>query len=540
MGLASVENVKSMAYCFNGCPFCSFPLDITVETRKMDYAFDGIPFVTNYQTTAVTTIVQMGDESIAITDNPLAFNTTCPMSETSTISDLLSGVVLAYGMEEDITVSDSYGRYNAACVMSESITLAEAINSFNAVISMSEALTISDEFTARMLWLASLEDSFGLTDDLIWTWIKELIDTFQISGVTSRGLLSFLEILDTLLIYDTQKIGWGVTAESTLDLADAIETILGIIVDEWLTLIDSEKNNWSGQEIVNESVTLYDTITAIKTFSDTLTDTIDITDSSLFQLIVTILDVLRFNDLASAVRSSAAVISESVTLTDNSGLSLPVSAMSELNLVDTSSVIATFIHSLQSNLGLADTTNLIARLTGSVTESISFAETVSNKGTYYSVVYDTIAMNVSISLNNEIWECYVLNTPKFYPSMYSGFDFNSFCIYEDRAFGANATGIFELTGVTDAGSEIHTGVIFSRTDFDMFNQKRFRKGYLDISGTTPKIILETDRDQRQAYTVDTDGKVTVSSELKSKTWKLSIADFDSLDGLSLIPIILTR
>jgi hypothetical protein len=359
-----------------------------------------------------------------------------------------------------------------------------------------------------------------------------------LSDVNMAGWLK--EIIDTFFVYDAVKIGWGVTAESTLDIADSIETILGIIVDEWLTLIDSEKNNWSGQEIVNESVTLYDTITAIKTFSDTLTDTIDITDSSLFQLIVTILDVLRFNDLASAVRSSAAVISESVTLTDNSGLSLPVSAMSELNLVDTSSVIATFIHSLQSNLGLADTTNLIARLTGSVTESISFAETVSNKGTYYSVVYDTIAMNVSISLNNEIWECYVLNTPKFYPSMYSGFDFNSFCIYEDRAFGANATSIFELTGVTDAGSEIHTGVIFSRTDFDMFNQKRFRKGYLDISGTTPKIILETDRDQRQAYTVDTDGKVTVSSELKSKTWKLSIADFDSLDGLSLIPIILTR
>lgn len=540
MGLASVENVKSMDYCFNGMPFCDFPLDITVETRKMDYAFNGIPFVTNYQTTAVTTIVQMGDETITISDSPLAFNTTCLISETSTISDLLSGVVLAYGMEENITVSDSYGRYNAACVMLESITLADVLNSYNAVVPMSEALTISDEFTARMLWLTSLEESFGLTDDLIWTWIKELIDTFQISGEPSRGILSFFEILDTLLIYDTQKIGWGVTAESTLDLADSIETILGIVVDEWLTLIDTETNNWNGREIIDESITLYDIAQGVKVYSDSLTDTVNFADTSLYSLSIAILEYLGFTDLAAAMRTTAASVSESLDIADAPAWAFPLSVESVLNLVDASTVITTFLNTVQSNLGLADVSSLIARVSSTVTESIVFIDSVAAKGTLYNVLYDTLALNVTVELDGEIWECYVLNTPKFLPSIYSGFDFNSYCIFESRAFGANSTGIYELTGPTDAGAEIHTGAILSKTDFGSANQKKFRKGYLDVSGTAPKMILETESGERQAYSIDTQGKVTASTALKSKKWTLSVAEFESLSSMKFIPIILTK
>jgi hypothetical protein len=540
---AEISESSSASDAFDGL------IDGLAEDLTVNTSIDAIGQVTSEISDSISSsglfdgLIDSVPENIGVNDEFSADSQLLvEIPDSVAVSDEFVAELAATDIDDSASAYDSF---EAGLLLDSEISDSAAVtDEFAAVLPSSEVLAdsaqVSASFDVSWIYRETIEESLSFedTDDSLYTVILSITDSMLLSDVNMAGWLK--EIIDTFFVYDAVKIGWGVTAESTLDIADSIETILGIIVDEWLTLIDTEKNNWSGQEIVNESVTLYDTITAIKTFSDTLTDTIDITDSSLFQLIVTILDVLGFDDLASAVRSSAVSVSESVELTDSSDLSLPVSATSELSLIDTSSVIASFIHSLQSDLGLADTSSLIARLTGSVTESISFAETVSNKGTYYSAVYDTIAMNVSISLNNEIWECYVLNTPKFYPSMYSGFDFNSFCIYEDRAFGANATGIFELTGVTDAGSEIHTGVIFSRTDFDMFNQKRFRKGYLDISGTTPKIILETDRDQRQAYTVDTDGKVTVSSELKSKTWKLSIADFDSLDGLSLIPIILTR
>ena len=165
---------------------------------------------------------------------------------------------------------------------------------------------------------------------------------------------------------------------------------------------------------------------------------------------------------------------------------------------------------------------------------------MTSQGALYSAVYDTLAMNITVELNGETYECYVLNTPKFMPSMYSGFDFNSYCVFEDRAFGANDTGVFELTGATDAGNVIHTGAVLSDTDFGSRNNKRFRKGYLAVSGDSPLMILETEDGGRQAYTVDTGGRTVFSHDQKSKKWKISIADFETLESINLIPVVLSK
>jgi hypothetical protein len=158
----------------------------------------------------------------------------------------------------------------------------------------------------------------------------------------------------------------------------------------------------------------------------------------------------------------------------------------------------------------------------------------------YSLIYDTLKMNVIITLGADVYECYVLNTPKFMPSMYSGFDFNSYCVFENRAFGANDTGIYELTGTTDAGNTIHTGIVLNNTDFGSPNQKRFRRGYLGISGTSPVLVMETENGDRKSYTIDVNGKTVFAHDLKSKKWTLSVADFDELETIELIPVILTR
>jgi hypothetical protein len=167
-------------------------------------------------------------------------------------------------------------------------------------------------------------------------------------------------------------------------------------------------------------------------------------------------------------------------------------------------------------------------------------ETVTSKGTLYDAVYDTLKMSVTVELAGEVYECYVLNTPRFHPSMYSGFNFNSYCVFENRAFGANGTGIYELTGTTDAGTSISTGAVLSRTDFGSRNYKRFRKGYLGISGTSPVMVMECDDGSRKVYDISSEGMVVFSHDHKSREWKLSIADFDTLDVMKLIPVVLRK
>jgi hypothetical protein len=54
------------------------------------------------------------------------------------------------------------------------------------------------------------------------------------------------------------------------------------------------------------------------------------------------------------------------------------------------------------------------------------------------------------------------------------------------------------------------------------------------------MVFETESGQREAYSIDTKGKVVVSSDLKSRSWKLSITDFEELSTIKLIPVILTK
>jgi hypothetical protein len=256
--------------------------------------------------------------------------------------------------------------------------------------------------------------------------------------------------------------------------------------------------------------------------------------------VVLVLEYLRFVDLATVVRKSGLSVAESMAFTDASSRGFDKAVESILTAVDVSSVVVTFLRSIAESLGVADTSSFTKKLGLSIGESLVIAEAVTSHGHLYNALYDTLAMNVLVELDGEIWEAYVLNTPKFLPSMYSGFGFNSYCVYEGRAFGANDTGIYELVGDTDAGEKIHTGVILSETDFSSPNQKKFRRGYLGISGDAPVMVFETESGQRQVYAIDTQGKVVFSSELKSKKWKLSIADFDTLESVKLIPVVLTK
>jgi len=348
------------------------------------------------------------------------------------------------------------------------------------------------------------------------------------------------QIIELLFIYEELKLGWAVTNNESLVLTDSTSEVLGLMINDWLTLIDSQTNNWNGRDIINDTLNLYDIAEKYFSVTASISEEITLTDTNNYVLTVAVLEYLGFSDLANALRTTAASLSESLVLIDSPDHAWQEIIQEALSAVDAASVVTTFVDVIQEALSAVDTASVINRIGMALNEALVLTETISSRGTFYTAVYDTIAMNVTVELGNEVYECYVLNTPKFHPSMYSGFNFNSYCVFENRAFGANDTGIYELTGTTDAGSTIHDGVILSKTDFGLRNNKRFRKGCLGISGTSPVMVFECEDGSRQVYNIDTKGMVVASHEQKSKSWKLSIADFDTLDVMKLIPIILSK
>jgi hypothetical protein len=403
---------------------------------------------------------------------------------------------------------------------------------------ISENASASTVFDA--IYLKAIDDSLEMVEDISPRSIGYPVNNESLVIVDAPAPALSFTLTDILFIWDALQHGWKVTAADSIDLSEELSEVIGMMISDWITLVDSQANNWNGVNTINDRIMLYDIADKYFQISDTINDGLEIVDTNSWVLMVAVLDYLWFTSLAAGMKTMASSVNETIELGDSPDAALAFIIQETLSAVDAATVMQTFINVIQDALGIADAASYLKMLGATAEDSLVFVDAVSNQGTLYSAIYDTLRMNVSVDIAGEIYECYALNTPKFMPSMYSGFDFNSYCVFENRAFGANDEGIYELDGDTDAGEEIHTGVVLNETDFGLRNQKRLRRAYLGISGNSPVMVVETEEGERQVYNIDAQGKTVISRELKSKAWKLSIADFDELDTIKLIPVILSK
>lgn len=81
---------------------------------------------------------------------------------------------------------------------------------------------------------------------------------------------------------------------------------------------------------------------------------------------------------------------------------------------------------------------------------------------------------------------------------FSGFNYNSMTRFDTRSFGANANGVFELTGDTDDGAQIDAQVSFGVTDFGSNFMKGLDRMYVGLRSATP-MNVEVKLEDKTAY-----------------------------------------
>lgn len=387
-------------------------------------------------------------------------------------------------------------------------------------VEISESVDLVDEDLHATLYSPELNESVDLTDTNIASWAKSL--------------------LDGLFIYDTPLPSWAKTIAESIDLADLAKPLLGVPVIDWLWLIDSQINNWDGVEQINQPLNLYDLPRGTKIVNRSIAETIALSDAVSLQFLVGILEYMRFTDLVAAIGTFNHTAADAIRLTDLASKSFDKLIAETLTVVDASAVLTTFMPSLAESIGIADSSSNGLTANKVITDSLALTD-VSGSGLHaFAIIQDGLALNVIIELDGETYQCYVLNTPKFMPSVYSGFDFNSYCTFQGKTYGANATGIYELAGGTDAGTVIQTGVVMPQTTFGIPDSKKLRRAWLGITGTSPALVLEVEDGTRKAYAIDSYGEVGSDREISGKKWKLSIANFDELDFIRILPVALVR
>lgn len=496
-------------------------------------------------------------------------------------------------INEALTLTDSPSAM-FEFILSEFILFTESvIANWNTTRTVTDRFSIAESISAQLQLL--ITESLDLTDAQILSLQFALTDFFSLSSSVIPNWNTTRTVTDKILLIDSFIQAVQLAINESLELTDTNTTQLQLILSEFVALLENVIPNWNTTRIISDTINLVDIFT--ETLQLFIIESLELTDSQSAQLQLTLSEFVKVSDTLITNWNTARILtdniniadlvyqqlslflSESLNVTDSTPLSQLGLAIYEylgftelisspgvfsnsvsdrfnttdtisigytcvlsdiLSLVSTSNVVRLLLNSVTENIGLSETLENRLNSVLPISDSLIILDTITNTGVLYNTIQDAIALNVIVELGDEVWECYVLNTPKFLPSIYSGFNFNSYTVFDNRAYGCKSDGIYELSGSTDNGVSISTGVQLSTTRFGIPNQKHFRKAYIGIIGSTPYLSTETESGETKTYSIDTDGEVDMTRALRSKKWKLTLTNFTQLDFIKLIPVVLAK
>lgn len=138
-----------------------------------------------------------------------------------------------------------------------------------------------------------------------------------------------------------------------------------------------------------------------------------------------------------------------------------------------------------------------------------------------------------------VFATYVMTGVRGEPSLYSNFNFNSYAKFRGQYFGAGEDGIYLLEGSDDAGDEIHSGIRIGPANFGTDREKRLR--LLRCGGKTVGAQAKVSNGNGSAGYYDVEGgRAGVSREVQGREITIDVVDFETLDHLEIVPLVLHK
>jgi hypothetical protein len=135
----------------------------------------------------------------------------------------------------------------------------------------------------------------------------------------------------------------------------------------------------------------------------------------------------------------------------------------------------------------------------------------------------------------DLYLTYALTGYTFEPSVYSGFDFNSYAQAGSRVYAAKDDGVYLLGGDDDHGQAIHPGVKIGPSNFGSHHRKRLRAIHLDAQGAPEVRVSDGGHD---GYFQEDRGRFIVSRDIEGSELTVDIGGFETLSHVefSVIPL----
>ncbi len=137
-----------------------------------------------------------------------------------------------------------------------------------------------------------------------------------------------------------------------------------------------------------------------------------------------------------------------------------------------------------------------------------------------------------------VFDTYVLTGSRDEPSIYSGFNFNSYARFHGKNYGAGPGGISVLEGEDDAGAVIHAGVRIGPFNVGTDRQKRIR--IVRCGGDTEGAQVKVSSNGDANYAEVIDGVAGISRDVQGKDLIVEISDFREINHIEIVPTILAK
>ena len=155
-----------------------------------------------------------------------------------------------------------------------------------------------------------------------------------------------------------------------------------------------------------------------------------------------------------------------------------------LNLGETLDVRISRVVALLEELQLEATTSAGLTIVANVDETLLLADAGDTQLSANVLLREALECFGTLSINGDVWSCWLINTESKGVARYTNFPFNSFAKAPWGAYvGATDTGLYELGGDTDDGEPITARIRSALTDFGDRRAKRVPAMYVGYTAT---------------------------------------------------------
>lgn len=268
------------------------------------------------------------------------------------------------------------------------------------------------------------------------------------------------------------------------------------------------------------------------------------------------------NDVVFAQAATTSAYTYGFSLVDAAVATAAIATTQALNITDVAIAQATLANHISYFLALSETVNISdtvvnsARFTILLDDTAEPVDTLVSATSFFATIEESLTATFTLDIAGQAYTAIVMNAVNKAVTEYAPYDFNSLAFFNGETYGANALGLFKLSGSTDNGALINAYARTALSRIASGKQAQVDSAYLGYSsdGTMQlkTIITEPDGSKvARVYQLNTQnadasrsGRIKLGRGVKSAYWAFEIsnvlgADF-TIDVVEMHVLALSR